>query len=64
LLVVEVPHWARSALRAGDVVLTVDGREVRPTASEVTIALPRSRDVQLDILRERVHHTVTLPARR
>jgi hypothetical protein len=64
LLVIEVPEWARSALRAGDVVLVVDGREVRPTPNEVTIALPRNRDAQLDILRERVHHTVTLPARR
>lgn len=64
LLVIDVPQWARGALHAGDVVLRVDGREVRPASDEVTVALPRFRDAQLDILRERVHHLVTLPARR
>ena len=64
LLVVDVPQWARSVLQAGDVVLRIDGRDVRPTSDEVTVALPRFRDAQLDILRDGVHHTVTLPARR
>ena len=64
LLVIEVPEWARRVLHAGDVVLRVDGREVRPSSEEVTVALPRFRDAQLDILREGVHHSVTLPARR
>ena len=66
LLVVAVPSWARSALRAGDVVLAVDGEPVRSddASDEVRIALPRFRDAQLDILRDSVHHSVTLPARR
>ena len=66
LLVVEVPEWARRALRAGDVVLAVDGTPVRSNdgADDVTIALPRYREAQLDILRDSVHHSVTLPARR
>jgi S1-C subfamily serine protease len=66
LLVVAVPSWARSAVRAGDVVLAVDGEPVRPDdgSDEVRIALPRFRDAQLDILRDSVHHSVTLPARR
>src|SRR5436190_10298454 len=66
LLVVEVPQWARSAVRAGDVVLAVDGQPVRKDdgSDEVTVALPRFRDAQLDILRDSVHHSVTLPARR
>ena len=66
LLVVAVPSWARSAVRAGDVILAVDGEAVRPddTSDEVRIALPRFRDAQLDILRDSVHHSVTLPARR
>ena len=66
LLVVAVPSWARSALRAGDVVLAVDGEPVRSddSSDEVRIALPRFRDAQLDILRDSVHHSVTLPARR
>jgi S1-C subfamily serine protease len=64
LLVLEVPQWARSVMHAGDVVLRVDGRDVRPTSEELTIALPRFREAQLDILREGVHHSVTLPARR
>jgi hypothetical protein len=64
LLVVEVPQWAREALQPGDVVLAVDGRDVRPAPDEVTIAVPRARASQLDILRDGVHHSVTLPARR
>jgi hypothetical protein len=64
LLVIEVPDWAHHVLHAGDVVLRVDGRDVRPNSDEVTVALPRFRDAQLDILREGVHHSVTLPARR
>ena len=65
LLVVEVPNWARRALRAGDVVLSVDGRPVRSYAGDaVTIALPQYREAELDILRDSVHHSVTLPARR
>lgn len=64
LLVIEVPEWAHRVLHAGDVVLRVDGRDVRPNSDEVTVALPRFRDAQLDILREGVHHSVTLPARR
>jgi hypothetical protein len=66
LLVAEVPDWARRTLRAGDVVLSVDGKPVREIdgSDQVTIALPRYREVQLDILRDRVHHSVTLPARR
>ena len=66
LLVIEVPQWAGNALRPGDVVLSVDGSRVRAGdgSDEVTIALPRLREAQLDILRDRVHHSVTLPARR
>jgi len=66
LLVVEAPGWARSALRAGDVVLSIDGRPVRSDdgSDAVTVALPRFRDAQLDILRDSVHHSVALPARR
>lgn len=64
LLVIAVPQWAHHVLHAGDVVLRIDGRAVRPTADEVTVAIPRLRDVQLDILREGMHHSVTLPARR
>ena len=66
LLVIDVPQWAASALHAGDVVLSVDGSCVRAGdgSDEVTIALPRLRDAQLDILRDGVHHSVTLPARR
>ena len=66
LLVIDVPQWAASALRPGDVVLSVDGSRVRARdgSDEVTVALPRLRDAQLDILRDRVHHSVTLPARR
>jgi len=66
LLVVEVPDWARRALRAGDVVLALDGRPVRSTegSDEVNFALPRYREAELDILRDGVHHSVTLPARR
>jgi hypothetical protein len=66
LLVVEVPSWARRALRAGDVVLSVDGTPVRTSdgADDITIALPRYREAQLDILRDTERHSVTLPARR
>ncbi|HEY2376466.1 MAG TPA: PDZ domain-containing protein [Gemmatimonadaceae bacterium] len=67
LLVLGVPSWARGAVRAGDVVLSVDGQPVRPddaSSDEVQFALPRFRDAQLDILRDSVHHSVTLPARR
>ena len=66
LLVLDVPQWARSALRAGDVVLSVDDTPVRSSdnSDNVTIALPRFREAQLDILRDGVHHSVTLPARR
>lgn len=66
LLVIDVPQWAARALRAGDVVLSIDGSRVRAGdgSDEVTIALPRLRDAQLDILRDGVHHSVTLPARR
>lgn len=66
LLVIDVPQWAASALRPGDVVLSVDGTRVRAGdgSDEVTIALPRLREAQLDILRDGVHHSVTLPARR
>ena len=64
LLVVDVPQWARAVVHTGDVVLRVDGRDVRPTSDEVTVALPRFREAQLDILRDGVHHSVTLPARR
>jgi S1-C subfamily serine protease len=66
LLVIDVPQWAASALRPGDVVLSVDGSPVRAgdASDEVTVALPRLREAQLDILRDGVHHSVTLPARR
>ena len=66
LLVIEAPAWARSAVRAGDVVLSIDGRPVRSDdgSDAVTVALPRFRDAQLDILRDSVHQSVTLPARR
>ena len=66
LLVVDVPQWAASALRPGDVLLSVDGARVRAddSSTEVTVALPRGREAQLDILRDGVHHSVTLPARR
>jgi serine protease Do len=66
LLVIDVPQWAASALRPGDVVLSVDGSRVRADdgSDEVTVALPRLREAQLDILRDGVHHSVTLPAPR
>lgn len=66
LLVLDVPQWARTVLRAGDVLLTVDDTPVRARdgSDEVTVALPRFREAQLDILRDGVHHSVTLPARR
>lgn len=66
LLVVDVPEWARRALHAGDVVLSLDGRPVRSNdgADDVTFTLPRYREAELDILRDGVHHSVTLPARR
>jgi S1-C subfamily serine protease len=66
LLVVDVPEWAARTLRPGDVVLSVDGTRVRAgdRSDEVTVALPRLREAQLDILRDGVHHSVTLPARR
>jgi len=66
LLVLDVPEWAGHTLRAGDVVLSIDGSPVRSAnrSDEVTVALPRFREAQLDILRDGVHHTVTLPARR
>lgn len=64
LLVLAVPQWARDVVRAGDVLLRVDGRDVRPASDEVSVALPRFREAQLDILRDGVHHSVTLPARR
>ena len=66
LLVIDVPEWAASTLRPGDVVLSVDGSRVRANdgSDEVTVALPRLREAQLDILRDGVHHSVTLPARR
>jgi S1-C subfamily serine protease len=64
LLVIEVPEWARNAVREGDVVLSVEGTPVRPSANDIDFSLPRYREAQLDILRDRVHHSVTLPARR
>jgi S1-C subfamily serine protease len=66
LLVVDVPRWAQGSVRAGDVVLSVDGTRVRSGdgGDEVTISLPRFREAQLDILRDGMHHSVTLPARR
>jgi S1-C subfamily serine protease len=66
LFVAEVPSWARQVLQAGDVILAVDGEPVRPDdrSNEVSLELPRFRDAQLDILRDGVHHSVTLPARR
>src|SRR3954471_254596 len=66
LLVIDVPEWAASALRPGDVVLSVDGSRVRAddTSDEGTVPLPPLRYAQLDILRDGVHHSVTLPARR
>lgn len=66
LLVLDVPAWARDAVRPGDVVLSVDGTPVRSNdgADDVTVAIPRFREAQLDILRDGVHHSVTLPARR
>ena len=66
LLVIGVPGWARGAVRAGDVVLSVDGQPVRPddSSDQVTVALPRFRDAQLDILRDSARQSITLPARR
>jgi S1-C subfamily serine protease len=65
VLVIDVPEWARSAIHEGDVIVSVDGIPVRPSdASDVQISLPRYREAQLDILRDRVHHSVMLPARR
>jgi S1-C subfamily serine protease len=66
LLVLEVPRWAQNALRAGDVVLTIDGQPVRSETGtdDVTVALPRFRDAQLDILRDSDRRSVILPARR
>jgi S1-C subfamily serine protease len=66
LLVVDVPRWAQGSVRAGDVLLSVDGAPVRSGdgGDEVTVSLPRFREAQLDILRDGMHHSVTLPARR
>ena len=66
LLVVDVPRWAQGSVRAGDVILAVDGTPVRSGdgGDEVTVSLPRFREAQLDILRDGMHHSVTLPARR
>lgn len=66
LLILDVPEWAAHTLRAGDVLLSIDGTPVRSASrsDEVTVALPRFREAQLDILRDGVHHSVTLPARR
>jgi C-terminal processing protease CtpA/Prc len=66
LLVISVPQWARNVLRPGDVVLSIDGLPVRTDdgTDEVTVALPRFRDARLEILREKEHRSVTLPARR
>jgi len=66
LLVVEVPRWARGAIRAGDVVLSIDGRPVRPDdgSDAVSVSLPRSREAQLDILRESARQSISLPPRR
>lgn len=66
LLIVGVPQWARNSVRAGDVLLAIDGTAVRADegSNEVSVSLPRFREAQLDILRDGVHHSVTLPARR
>jgi S1-C subfamily serine protease len=61
--VLDVPQWARGALRAGDVVLSVDDTPVR-SGDGYDFSLPRFREAQLDILRDGVHHSVTLSARR
>jgi type II secretory pathway component PulC len=63
---VDVPEWARNSLRAGDVLLAIDGTVVRADdgSNDVSVSLPRFRESQLDILRDGVHHSVTLPARR
>ena len=63
LLVVEVPNWAQGVIDAGDVVLRVDGRDVRD-GSELSIDLPRFRDATLDVLRDGRVQSVILPARR
>jgi len=66
LLVVEVPRWARGAVRAGDVVLSIDGKPVRPDdgSDAVSVSLPRNREAQLEILRDNARQSVTLPPRR
>jgi S1-C subfamily serine protease len=66
LLVIEVPRWARSAMRAGDVVLSIDGNRVRPDdgSDAVSVSLPRNRDAQLEIIRDSARQSVTLPPRR
>ena len=65
LLVISVPQWARDVLRAGDVVLSVDGQAVRTddSSDDVAVALSRSRDAQLEIMRDHSRRTITLPAR-
>jgi C-terminal processing protease CtpA/Prc len=66
LLVIEVPRWARSAVRAGDVVLSIDGNRVRPDdgSDAVSVSLPRNRDAQLEIIRDSARQSVMLPPRR
>lgn len=53
--------WA--PLRAGDVILTIDGRSVRD-GNSLDVTFDRSRDQRLEILRNGDQQTITLPASR
>ena len=53
--------WA--PLRAGDVILTIDGRSVRD-GNSLDVTFDRSRDQRLEILRNGNQQTITLPASR
>ena len=65
VLVVEAPEWA-DALRAGDVLLRVNGKAVRAkaTSEDMAIELDRSHDTSVELLRGGRLQTVTLPASR
>jgi C-terminal processing protease CtpA/Prc len=53
-------------VRAGDVVLSIDGNRVRPDdgSDAVSVSLPRNRDAQLEIIRDSARQSVMLPPRR
>jgi S1-C subfamily serine protease len=64
-LVVEAPDWA-SALRAGDVLLRVNGHAVRTGTNleNILLDLDRSRATTVELLRGGERRSVTIPANR